>query len=464
MARLRKAATILGFSAAVASLLSSQAAACDCGTVYFLVSDFLPGGRASSYVLGLSNEQDKQHARALIQYVKGWKNTPEEPFQPPEPGAIVLAEVGWSADGMNRNHLVPGKPEWWWHVTRFLGFTPASVEIADGSPEVVHLYHIAIGGIGFWDYTVTAELGPALCLCVTREQGAMRFVWSDLSTNAAYVGTNYVYTLETRDDVSQAWVPVPGGSWPTRQTEWLQPADGDTATRFYRVRAELLDDRSWQPVTRDCETVFFRVDNGSVVEGRFHPMWASSFVVPLSEEEDKRHARALIKHLKETPEKPLPEDPGVSVMVAVAWGGDGINRNHLLPGKPAWPWNVSEFLGFIPYTGGGTPSVMPEWVNPSSERISFGAYVITAELGPAFCLSVSRAADALRFEWPDLSTNAAYGGTNWAYTVESREAPPENWAPVPGSLWPTRQTEWVQSGGGDAPMRLYRLRAELLKE
>ena len=52
-------------------------------------------------------------------------------------------------------------------------------------------------------------------------------------------------------------------------------------------------------------------------------------------------ARALIKQLKETPEEPLPEDPGASVMAAVAWGADGINRNHLhqapvvLPPPPA---------------------------------------------------------------------------------------------------------------------------------
>src|SRR5881296_1851959 len=177
----------LKLSAAIALLYPWHAVACDCGTAYFLVSDF-SGFRASSYVLPLSNEQDKQQARALLEYVKRFKNTPGEPFSPPEPGAIVLARIAWGADGMNRNHLVPGKPEWWWHVTDFLGFTRASVEILDGSPEVVHLYHFRngydhTGGIGFWDYTVTAELSPALCLCVTSEPGALRFHWTDLSTN-----------------------------------------------------------------------------------------------------------------------------------------------------------------------------------------------------------------------------------------------------------------------------------------
>lgn len=444
---------------ATALLFSWQAVACDCGTVYFLVSDF-SDFRPSSYVLPLWKEQDKQHARALIECVKRFKNTPGEPFTVPEPGSIVLAGIAWGADGMNRNHLVPDKPEWWWHVTDFLGFVPASVEIMDGAPETVHLYHIGIGRIGFWDYTITAELGPALCLCVASEQGALRFRWNDLSTNAAYAGTNYVYTLEKRDSVSAEWVPAPGVSWPTRQTEWVQPVGEETPLRLYRIRAELLDDHSWQPAARDCETVFFRVD--FVASGGAGP---SSYVLPLSKEEDKRHARAVIKHLKESPGEPLPQEPGATVIAVVAWGADGINRNHLLPDKPPWPWRVTEFLGFSPYTGiVEIPVGMPEWVNPSIDRISFGSYIITTELGPALCLSVSRAAGAIRFHWTDLSTNEAYVGTNWVYTIETREPPSKSWVPAPGGVWPTRQTEWVKIGGGDSSLRLYRLRAQSLEE
>ena len=107
---------------------------------------------------------------------------------------------------------------------------------------------------------------------------------------------------------------------------------------------------------------------------------------------------------------------------------------------------------------------MPEMVYPYIDRISSGSYIITAELGPALCLSVSRAAGALRFQWTDLSTNAAYAGTNWVYTVEARQPPSGSWVPAPGGVWPTAQTEWVHTGGGDAALRFYRLRAELLKE
>src|SRR5438552_3533260 len=129
--RFRQQAFRLMRSAIIALLFPWQTAACDCATVYFLVTDQW-GRRAcftsySSYVLPLSNEKDKQDARTLIEQVKRYKNTPDDPF-PSEPGAIVLAEIAWGADGMNRNHLVPDKPEWWWHVTRFIGFTPATIE------------------------------------------------------------------------------------------------------------------------------------------------------------------------------------------------------------------------------------------------------------------------------------------------------------------------------------------------
>jgi hypothetical protein len=234
----------------------------------------------------------------------------------------------------------------------------------------------------------------------------------------------------------------------------------------------LLDDRSWQPVARDCGTVFFRVDDGSVVDGRFHPGAASSFVLPLSKEEDKRHARAVIKHIKETPEKPLPEDPGVSVMAAVAWGGDGINRNHLLPGKPPWPWHVVGFLGF-PQGAKTGPRVegrvdTPERVAPSTDIVgsesNVDVYFITDELGPPLCLSVSSAPEVLRFQWTDLSTNEAYVGTNWVYTLEMREPQSGSWVPVPGGVWPTRETEWMQARVQEMAMRFHRLRAELLEE
>jgi len=36
------------------------------------------------------------------------------------------------------------------------------------------------------------------------------------------------------------------------------------------------------------------------------------------------------------------------------------------------------------------------------------------------------------FQWPDLSTNEAYVGTNWVYTVEMRDPPSASWVPAAG--------------------------------
>jgi hypothetical protein len=464
---LRRAA----ISAAITAILSCRTLACDCGTVYFLVSDQW-GVRKdatsySSFVLPLSNEQDKQDARTLIDQVQRFKNTPDDPF-PNEPGSIVVAELAWGTDGMNRNHLVPGKPEWPWHVSNFVVFTPGAPEIFDGSPEIAHLVHFPAGFddpgvIGFWDYTVTAELGSALCLHLTVEQGALRFRWTDLSTTAAYPGTDYAYTLQMRDNIIDQWVQVPGSSWPIRETEWMQPMEDGLRTRFYRVKAERMDGPTWAVVPRDSTTVFFRVDFGTPSEGRFYSRGPSSFVVPISTESDKRHARAVIQHFAENAGEPLPDDLWPSVIAAVAWNPDAVNRNHLLPGKPAWPWHVTSFAGFAPHTGEANPRGavrMPERVTPVTGLIQAEAYVITAELGPALHLSILPAAEGFHFRWTDLSASKAYVGTNWVYTIESRQTSSSAWNPAPGADWPTAETEWIMMNGGDGSQRYYRLRAE----
>jgi hypothetical protein len=123
------------------------------GTVYFLVAE--PPGRVAngdSYVLPLTRPEDVAHARRLI--AKG-----------PDAGApIVVAAIAAGADGVNRDYLDPDAPAWSWHVTEFLGFADSSAEILDGWPsyvegDVKEWARITDGRIGFWDYTVVAELG-----------------------------------------------------------------------------------------------------------------------------------------------------------------------------------------------------------------------------------------------------------------------------------------------------------------
>ncbi len=121
-------------------------------TIFFVVSEIAPDTpRGDSYVLPLEDASDIAHARDLI--AKG----------PSAGDAIVVAEIAPGSDGINRNVLAPGKPQWSWHLVNFESFAGNTIEILDGSPtlveEDVEFWMQNTGGfIGFWGYTVTAEL------------------------------------------------------------------------------------------------------------------------------------------------------------------------------------------------------------------------------------------------------------------------------------------------------------------
>lgn len=120
--------------------------------VHFVVSEIDHGaGHDDSYVLPLTAAADVAHARALI-------------AQGPAIGSsIVVAQVASGSDGVNRDVLAPGEPLWSWHVDRFFGFADVTAEILDGWPsfveqDVVGWIDNTDGYIGFWNYTITAEL------------------------------------------------------------------------------------------------------------------------------------------------------------------------------------------------------------------------------------------------------------------------------------------------------------------
>ena len=133
------------------------------GTTYFVVAE-----RAGveehhdSFVLPLSDAVDVAHARDLI--ARG----------PDAAGnGIVFASVVAGADGINRNVVADGEPPWHWHVSEFEGFGDFGIELVDGNPTFLEsdvAGWIAntrrddpdVGHIGFWNYTVVAELdgGP----------------------------------------------------------------------------------------------------------------------------------------------------------------------------------------------------------------------------------------------------------------------------------------------------------------
>ena len=121
--------------------------------VYFVVSEIDPV-HGDSYILSLEDATDIAHARALI-------------ASGPAAGApIVVAHIAAGADGINRNILAPGAPLWSWHVDAFDGFADMTAEILDGWPGFVEQdvdgwIANTNGYIGFWNYTVTAEL-PAV--------------------------------------------------------------------------------------------------------------------------------------------------------------------------------------------------------------------------------------------------------------------------------------------------------------
>jgi hypothetical protein len=117
-------------------------------TIYFLVSEANTPVHNDSYVLPLTEPNDIAHARDLIAY------------GPSAGRPIVVADIECTPDCINRDYLSVNKTTWLWHVTQFNGFASVSAEILDGWPGGVETNcNMWAGGIGFWAYTVTAELG-----------------------------------------------------------------------------------------------------------------------------------------------------------------------------------------------------------------------------------------------------------------------------------------------------------------
>jgi len=124
--------------------------------VRFVVGE-MPGRvvHNDAYVIELSRPADIAHARALV-------------AQGPSAGAaLVVARIAAGGDGINRNYAVATTPApaWSWRVTDFVGFADVTIEILDGWPryvegDVAGWIQNTTGLVGFWNYTVTRELGP----------------------------------------------------------------------------------------------------------------------------------------------------------------------------------------------------------------------------------------------------------------------------------------------------------------
>ena len=146
-----------GLGALIAAVAAAPAVA---GPVYFVVAE-RPGleEHGDSFVLPLTEASDIAHARDLV--ARG----PEAAGAP-----IVFAEVVAGSDGINRDVLADGEPLWSWHVSAFEGFGDMGIELVDGWPTFVESDVLGwientnrddgdpVGHIGFWNYTVVAEL------------------------------------------------------------------------------------------------------------------------------------------------------------------------------------------------------------------------------------------------------------------------------------------------------------------
>ncbi|HLL88244.1 MAG TPA: hypothetical protein VK324_02980 [Tepidisphaeraceae bacterium] len=178
-------------------LISMAVAPASAGFTYFLVAERTPE-HGDSFVLPLSDPADVAAARGVVADHHAGRDTP-----------IVFAAIEAGADNINRNVLAPGRPAWSWHVTAFEGFADMGLELVDGWPTYVEQDVTGwitntgggavvdpanpappptVGHIGFWGYTVVAELqGPPTDLRLPAAVPLPAAVWAGGSALAAVI-------------------------------------------------------------------------------------------------------------------------------------------------------------------------------------------------------------------------------------------------------------------------------------
>ena len=119
-------------------------------TAYFLVAQpaLYQIGLGDSYIVPITDSDDIEMARALLA-AGGFK--------------IVFAQITTGSDGINRDMLADGMPEWSWHVVEFLQFGDIGIEICDGTPSFTEadVQNWSEGQeeiICYWAYTIVEEV------------------------------------------------------------------------------------------------------------------------------------------------------------------------------------------------------------------------------------------------------------------------------------------------------------------
>lgn len=233
----------------------------DAETIFFVVSETaLDTVRGDSYVLGLEDASDIEHARNLI--AKG----------PSGGRAIIVADIAPGSDGINRDVLAPGAPQWSWHVVDFESFADATIEILDGSPTIVEedvgSWMQNTGGvIGFWRYTVTAELkeqppflinpglndawfnpetdGQGFFISVFPDIGLMFLAW-------------FTYEVERPDESIPAQLGEAGHRWLTAQGAY---AGNQAVLDIYIARGGVFNTSPPEPVLNMDGTITIEFSN-----------------------------------------------------------------------------------------------------------------------------------------------------------------------------------------------------------
>jgi hypothetical protein len=149
-------------------ILSASATEAIAGQIQFGLAE-LPGSldpHGDSFVITIPESETEliSHARALVDWVAAGADPLDSPGS-----TILVTEMVAGGDGINRNYLAANEEPWSWRAVGLPSFADNTIEILDGWPTFVEQdvdgwIANTNGYIGFWNYTVTAELGPVVAV------------------------------------------------------------------------------------------------------------------------------------------------------------------------------------------------------------------------------------------------------------------------------------------------------------
>jgi hypothetical protein len=195
--------------------------------VYFLFVRQLTVSTRDSLVVPLVDPAHIAHARDILMH--GYAVAEQK-------GRLIpVAHAVAGKDGVNRDLLKLGLPEWSWHIDAFLGFGENTAASPDNTATGIENHHdwsdstLSLG-VEFPNYKIQKELGKVpLFIQVNMTEAVLDFYWT---TPLA----GLLYTLEMKGMNVNDWHPVEGHSWPITTNHFTLQTP--VAGSFFRVRAE----------------------------------------------------------------------------------------------------------------------------------------------------------------------------------------------------------------------------------